>query len=163
VREPTVALAGELGLGAVAFQGNWIPHQLRPATEGGVFFVGDSAGHCLPLTAEGIRPAFYFALALGRELRQVLAGRATREQALARYAAFSAAHRWPFRALLTAQHLVGRLTDSATMRGAARLVGRRRVTHWMFERYLAIAPPGFVMPDRGRAVEPASAMAATAV
>ena len=55
-----------------------------------MFFVGDSAGHCLPLTAEGIRPAFYFALALGRELREVLGGRLTREQALARYGAFSA-------------------------------------------------------------------------
>jgi flavin-dependent dehydrogenase len=147
VRDPTVALAGDLGLGAVAFQGNWIPHQLRPATEGGVFFVGDSAGHCLPLTAEGIRPAFYFALALGRELRRVLAGHATREQALAQYSAFSAAHRWPFRALLGAQHLVGRLTDSAAMRGAVRLVGRRRVTNWIFGQYLAIAPPGFVSAD----------------
>ena len=31
-----------------------------PAAEDGVFFVGDSAGHCLPLTAEGIRTALYF-------------------------------------------------------------------------------------------------------
>ena len=42
------------------YQGNWIPHALRNATEDGVFFVGDSAGHCLPLTAEGIRTALYF-------------------------------------------------------------------------------------------------------
>ena len=53
----------------VRYQGNWIPHALRPATEDGVFFVGDSAGHCLPLTAEGIRTALYFGLACGRELR----------------------------------------------------------------------------------------------
>jgi flavin-dependent dehydrogenase len=144
VREPTVALAGDLGRAAVRFQGNWIPHQLRPAVEGGVFFVGDSAGHCLPLTAEGIRPAFYFALALGRELRDVIAGRSTREQALERYAAFSARHRRPFAALLAAQHLVGRITDSAALRGAVRLVGRARVTHWIFGHYLAIAPPQFV-------------------
>ncbi len=57
VREPTVRLARELGLGQSGYQGNWIPHQLRPAVEDGVFFVGDSAGHCLPLTAEGIRTA----------------------------------------------------------------------------------------------------------
>ena len=57
-----------------------------------VFFAGDSAGHCLPLTAEGIRTAFYFGIALGRELRQVLDGRATRETALRRYGAFSDAH-----------------------------------------------------------------------
>ncbi len=74
------------------YQGNWIPHRLRAATAGGVFFAGDSAGHCLPLTAEGIRTAFHFGLALGRELRAVVEGRATREAALAAYAAFSAAH-----------------------------------------------------------------------
>ena len=55
VKEPTVQLAADVEAEAVRFQGNWIPHRLRPATEDGVFFVGDSAGHCLPLTAEGIR------------------------------------------------------------------------------------------------------------
>ena len=92
VKAPTVALAGDLGLPPRGYQGNWIPHQLRPATEDGVFFAGDSAGHCLPLTAEGIRTAFYFGIALGRELRAVLEGRATRAEALARYHRFSAAH-----------------------------------------------------------------------
>ncbi len=31
VKEPTVELAGDLGVDAVRYQGNWIPHQLRPA------------------------------------------------------------------------------------------------------------------------------------
>ena len=53
-------------------QGNWIPHKLRPGTEDGIFFVGDSAGQCLPLTAEGIRTAFYFGIKLGDELRAVV-------------------------------------------------------------------------------------------
>ena len=108
VREPTVELARELHLEPAGYQGNWIPHQLRAATENGVFFVGDSAGHCLPLTAEGIRPAFYFAIALARELRQALAGNTTREQALERYRAFSDAHSFKYSCLLTTQHLVGR-------------------------------------------------------
>ena len=64
----------DLGLPADGYQGNWIPHQLRAAVEDGVFFAGDSAGHCLPLTAEGIRTALYFGLACGRELRAVLDG-----------------------------------------------------------------------------------------
>ncbi len=68
VKEPTVRLAADLGLPPDGYQGNWIPHQLRPAIEDGVFFVGDSAGHCLPLTAEGIRTALYFGLACAREL-----------------------------------------------------------------------------------------------
>ena len=45
-----------------------------PRPRADVFFAGDSAGHCLPLTAEGIRTAFYFGIALGRELRQVRRG-----------------------------------------------------------------------------------------
>ena len=49
---------------AVRYQGNWIPHRLRAADRRDVFFAGDSAGHCLPLTAEGIRTAFYFGIAL---------------------------------------------------------------------------------------------------
>ena len=72
--------------------------QLRPAAEDGVFFVGDSAGHCFPLSGEGIRTAFYFGIACGRELRAVLAGAQRREQALAAYGAFSAAHAPAFRA-----------------------------------------------------------------
>ena len=52
-----------------------------------MFFAGDSAGHCFPLSGEGIRTAFYFGIAAGRELRAVLAGERTRDQALRRYAA----------------------------------------------------------------------------
>ncbi|HMJ03538.1 MAG TPA: FAD-dependent monooxygenase, partial [Conexibacter sp.] len=60
VKEPTVRLAEDLSRDPVRFQGNWIPHKLRPATDDGIFMAGDSAGHCLPLTAEGIRTALYF-------------------------------------------------------------------------------------------------------
>ena len=70
----------DLGKAPNEYQGNWIPHKLRRATEGGVFFAGDSAGHCLPLTAEGIRTALYFGIVLGRELRGVVEGRQSREQ-----------------------------------------------------------------------------------
>jgi flavin-dependent dehydrogenase len=94
VKEPTVRLARNLDREAVRYQGNWIPHRLRDATEGEVFFVGDSAGHCLPLTAEGIRTAFYFGIACGRELRRVSAGLATREAALSRYAAPTSSTSW---------------------------------------------------------------------
>ena len=105
VKEPTVRLAEDLESEAVGYQGNWIPHRLRPATGGNVFFAGDSAGHCLPLTAEGIRTAFYFAIACGNELRAVLSGRQTRERALARYGAFSDAHAWKFDWMLNTQKL----------------------------------------------------------
>ena len=126
------------------YQGNWIPHQLRPAVEDGVFFAGDSAGHCLPLTAEGIRTALYFGLACGRELRAVLEGRRTREQALARYGAFSDSHERKYRWLLNVQRAIGQMTPSRAVTAIVRGFENRRLARWVFDHYLAIAPPSFV-------------------
>ena len=42
-----------LGVAAVRYQGNWFPHQLRPAAEDGVFFVGDSRRPLLPALRRG--------------------------------------------------------------------------------------------------------------
>jgi flavin-dependent dehydrogenase len=159
VKEPTVRLAKELDLPPLGYQGNWIPHQLRPAVEDGIFFAGDSAGHCLPLTAEGIRTALYFGLACGRELRAVLDGRCTREQALERYGAFSAGHARKYRWLLGAQRAAGRMTPTPAVSAAVRAVQSRRVASWIFRHYLAIAPPSFVGPP---ARPPARAGLATA-
>jgi flavin-dependent dehydrogenase len=144
VKEPTVRLAREQGLPADGYQGNWIPHKLRAAVEDGVFFAGDSAGHCLPLTAEGIRTALYFGLACGRELRLVLDGRATRAQALARYGAFSSGHGRKYDSLFKLQRAIGRMTPSRAVTVLALAFESRRVSHWAFEHYLAIAPPTFV-------------------
>ena len=76
------------------YQGNWFPHRLRAATDGEVLYVGDSAGHCFPLSGEGIRTAFYFGIAAGRELRAVIAGEQDpRARRCADYAAFHDAPR----------------------------------------------------------------------
>ena len=142
VRDTTELLASDLGRDRVRYQGNWIPHKLRAATEGGVFFVGDSAGHCLPLTAEGIRTALYFGIALGRELRAVLDGGQSRADASARYAGFSDDHRWKFRWMLRAQRLVPRVPPRL-LAPLVRLLGARRLVKWAFGHYLRIAPPEF--------------------
>jgi menaquinone-9 beta-reductase len=144
VKEPTVRLAHDLELPPDGYQGNWIPHQLRRAVEDKVFFAGDSAGHCLPLTAEGIRTALYFGLACGRELRAVIEGQRTREQALARYGAFSDAHERKFRWLLNVQRLMGQITPSRAMTACVRSFESRHLSSWVFKQYLAIAPPSFV-------------------
>jgi flavin-dependent dehydrogenase len=149
VKEPTVRLAGELGLAPEGYQGNWIPHQLRRAVEDSVFFTGDSAGHCLPLTAEGIRTAIYFGLACGRELRAVIEGRITREQALARYGAFSDAHGRKFSWLLAVQRAIGQITPSRAATAVTRAFESRRISHWAFNHYLAIAPPSFAQGGAG--------------
>jgi flavin-dependent dehydrogenase len=160
VKEPTVRLAGDLGLPPDGYQGNWIPHQLRAAVEDGVFFTGDSAGHCLPLTAEGIRTALYFGLACARELRPVLDGHSTCEQALSRYGAFSDAHERKFRWLLNTQRAVGRLTPSRAITVMARTMANERFCAWAFNHYLDIAPPSFV--DAGPSHTARSASVATA-
>jgi menaquinone-9 beta-reductase len=147
VKEPTVELARQLERDAVRYQGNWIPHKLRDGAEAGVFFAGDSAGNCLPLTAEGIRTAFYFGIALGRELRQVIEGRASRETALRRYSAFCAGHEWHFRWLLRMQRLIPRVPPRV-LAAALQPVATRRFTHWSFDHYLNIAHHDFVQTTR---------------
>jgi menaquinone-9 beta-reductase len=145
VKDNTVQLAEDLGQDAVRYQGNWIPHKIRDGTEDGIFFCGDSAGHCIPLTAEGIRTAFYFGIACGRELRAVLEGRSTREAALHRYHEFSAAHRWKFDLMLLWQRLIPRLPERVRP-PVIRLMGTRRAVNWLFDHYLRIAPPSFAGP-----------------
>jgi flavin-dependent dehydrogenase len=140
VRETTELLAEDLGRERVRYQGNWIPHELRRATEGGVFFAGDSAGHCLPLTAEGIRTALYFGEALGRELRDVVEGRQSRERAATAYAGFHDEHEWKFRWMLRAQRLVPRIPPRL-LGPLIRALGAKRFVDWSFEHYLRIAPP----------------------
>ena len=142
VKEPTVQLATDLDSEAVRYQGNWIPHKLRPATADGVFFVGDSAGHCLPLTAEGIRTAFYFGIACGRELRRVVEGRASAETALRRYGDFSARHEWQFKWMLRTQKLVPRVPPRM-LAFALRGMERGSFVDWSFGHYLRIAHPSF--------------------
>ncbi len=143
VREPTVRLAEDLHADTVRYQGNWIPHALRDATEDGIFFAGDSAGHCLPLTAEGIRTALYFGLACGRELRAVIEGEQSREAALSRYHAFSAGHALPYRWMLRLQRLIPRVPPRL-LGASLRAIDRRRLIHWAFGHYLEVAHPRFV-------------------
>jgi flavin-dependent dehydrogenase len=151
VKEPTVELAQRLELPSVRYQGNWIPHRLRPAASRSTFFAGDSAGHALPLTAEGIRTAFYFGIACGEELRGVIDGRTSRERALRRYAAFSAAHRRKFESMLHVQRLVPRVPPRL-LALALRGMSTDRFVRWAFGHYLRIAPPDYA---RERTVRPA--------
>ncbi len=160
VKDETVQLTQDLGLEPNAYQGNWIPHELRAATEDGVFFVGDSAGHCLPLTAEGIRTAFYFGLAAGRELRLVLDGRQSREQALERYAAFSEETRWQFRWLLRAQRGFGRINAYPVTDVLLNLMSAQTFIDYVFTHYFEIADPRFVLDGPARTALPAPAVPA---
>ncbi len=156
VKDNTVKLAEDLGADAVRFQGNWIPHELRDATEDGIFFAGDSAGHCLPLTAEGIRTALYFGLESGKRLRAVVAGESTREEALRSYAALNDGLEWKFRWMLRVQRWVPRLRPRP-LRAVVAALRHPRLAEWAFRHYLRIATPDAVGPAPARAPDGAAA------
>jgi flavin-dependent dehydrogenase len=158
VKEPTRAIAARIGVETVRYQGNWFPHRLRAAAQDRTFFVGDSAGHCFPLSGEGIRTAFYFGIACGRELRTVLADERTRDDALRRYASFSARHRRSFAIALGLQRLVPALPPRALTLGL-RLLGHQILIDRSFGWYLDQAHPDFATGRTqpyaaARAVEP---------
>jgi flavin-dependent dehydrogenase len=158
VKTPTVRLAGDLGVDLDGYQGNWIPHRLRDGTEDGVFFCGDSAGHCLPTTAEGIRTALYFGLAVGRELRMVVEGRQAREQALARYHEFNDSHRRYFDFLWHVQTFASATMGMELMDTVLRGVSRDSTTERLFNAYLRLAPPEFALADPARGVRALAAV-----
>jgi flavin-dependent dehydrogenase len=151
VKDPTVRLAADTGFDAVRYQGNWIPHRLRPAAEDGVFFVGDSAGHCFPVTAEGIRPALVFGVIAGREIRAVLEGGQTRDAALRRYAHESADRRHTYEFLYRMQQLI-RHVHGPLLDGAVWLHRLRAVSSRNFGRYLDAVHPDVALPAPPAAV-----------
>jgi menaquinone-9 beta-reductase len=140
VKEPTRALARDLGVETVRYQGNWFPHALREATVDGAFCVGDSAGHCFPLSGEGVRTAFYFGIACGRELAAVLDGRQERDDALRRYAAFHEDHRPAFRRAARLQRLIPALPPPV-LALALRVMGAQPLVDRAFGWYLRQAHP----------------------
>jgi flavin-dependent dehydrogenase len=74
VRASTEEFLGREGMSGDRYHGGFLTAGLRPASAGDVFVVGDAAGHCLPLTGEGIRPAVFFAQRLGGIIDQELTG-----------------------------------------------------------------------------------------
>jgi flavin-dependent dehydrogenase len=160
VKEPTVRLAHDLGLPPDGYQGNWIPHQLRDAVEDGVFFVGDSAGHCLPLTAEGIRTALYFGLACGRELRRRDHGTTDPRAGAGTLRRVLSGPRAQIPLAANVQRAVGQMTPSRAVTACTTAMESRRLSAWSFSHYLDIAPPSFVGARAGRTLgtlEPAAA------
>ncbi len=116
------------------YHGTYFPNRPRAATRGRVFAVGDAAGQCLPLTAEGIRPALYFGSECGRLLQQVLDGRRTLESALGAYRRLVDRHAGAYRALAAMEWLTAR-APMAILGAVAALAQRRSVRRRWWPRY----------------------------
>jgi len=91
------------GIAAGSYHGTYFPNRPLRSTVGRVFAVGDAAGQCLPLTAEGIRPALYFGSECGRIVPRVLDGALSLEAGLETYQRLVGRYRRPYRVLQLAQ------------------------------------------------------------
>lgn len=103
LKPPLLRFMAERGLAPTRYHGTYFPAGLREPTVGRIFAVGDAAGHCLPLTAEGIRPALYFGDQCGQLVQGVIEGRLTLASALAEYRRRVLRHRVGYRLLAWAQ------------------------------------------------------------
>jgi flavin-dependent dehydrogenase len=127
-------LARSLGVSAATYHGTFFPNRLRPCTAGRVFAVGDAAGQCLPLTAEGIRPALVFGDLCGGIVQQIIEGRLSLAQGLARYESAIARYRRAYAVLRGAQWLATRL-PSAWFGSIAALFRRHPLRDYWWPRY----------------------------
>src|SRR5438876_536591 len=83
----------DLGAPPAGYHGTFFPSRLGRPTVRRLFAVGDAAGQCLPLTAEGIRPAPHFGDRCGELIRRVLAGELALDSALADHRRLVLRHR----------------------------------------------------------------------
>jgi len=96
----------------------------RNPVDDNVLFAGDSAGHALPITLEGIRPAVFFGAAAGRLVNATLAGELSADEARRRYGAVHAEHLGGYTKLNRIQRLYRYLPEPVLRRLVTRGVGR---------------------------------------
>lgn len=130
LRSPLERFLRDQGAAPGEYHGTYFPNRLLRPTVGRVFAVGDAAGQCLPLTAEGIRPALYFGGECGKIVQQVLDGQVSLEAGLLSYRRLVERYRRAYRILRWTQWLA----VHAPTRWFAALValgGRRPLRpHW---------------------------------
>ncbi len=129
--------------------GGYFPHALRTALVDDVFLVGDSAGQCLALTGEGIRPALFFGTHLGDLLRRTLDGELDLQAAREQYRNLVEQRRWGYDTLCLAQRVLPRLPLPLlqVLMGA---VTRRPVLNTILRVYVE----AFRLDDRSRQLTP---------
>ncbi|OFX28684.1 MAG: hypothetical protein A2Z07_09185 [Armatimonadetes bacterium RBG_16_67_12] len=103
----------------------------------GVFVAGDAAGHCLPLSGEGIRTAVLAGMRCGELIQQALDGRLSLAQAQAAYRAYVAADRRRYRGLLWGNVLLLGLPQR-WVGPAAAVLAKPAIRRRFFESYLRI-------------------------
>ncbi len=116
--------------------GGMLPWQQRPGTLANIWLLGDAAGHCLPLTGEGIRFAMQDGDAAGQLYAAMRRGELTYPAASAAYAATVARHRGRVGAFIGFQYLVRHVPNRA-FGAMAWVMARRSVRERYLARYMA--------------------------
>jgi flavin-dependent dehydrogenase len=120
--------------------GGFLTAGLRPATAGAIFVVGDAAGHCLPLTGEGIRPAVFFAQLLSEIIDQEISGTIDHALALDIYGGVQARFQRSYRLLRRAQTAFRGWPDPPVGTFIAAF-SRGFMYEWLCRKYWEVAAP----------------------
>lgn len=116
VRDPSLkkklaVFLNEFGLKTGSVHGGVFPHESREPVIGEIFMVGDSAGHCLPLTGEGIRTAIYFGEVCGDIIQEIIDDKITLDEGLNKYKSIVVSHRKYFNVLKGKQSNFANISD----------------------------------------------------
>jgi flavin-dependent dehydrogenase len=149
VRASTEEFLASEGMTGNHYHGGFLTAALRPATAGDIFVVGDAAGHCLPLTGEGIRPAVFFAQRLAGIIDQELSGVIDHSLALDMYRAQQARFEKRYRLLRRAQTALRGWPDPPVGTFLAAF-SRGFMYEWLCRVYWEVAAPICTL-DRHRA------------
>jgi flavin-dependent dehydrogenase len=112
-----------------------------------MFVVGDAAGHCLPVSGEGIRPALVFGQLAGRLAERVRLGEMPLDVALSRYRGYVRSCEHGYRVLDRLQSVLNVLPDPLFAL-FARSVAQPRFLDWAVRHYWSVADPELLTPDR---------------
>ncbi len=148
--EDLARFCADLGLAPPGtVHGGFFTSTLITPVRDGMLLVGDSAGMCLPVSGEGIRPALVFGQVAGRLAERVRTGELPLDQALREYRTVVASHARGYRILERLQGLLNVLPDPLFAL-FARAVAAERVLPWAVRAYWDVANPDLLTrgPDR---------------
>jgi flavin-dependent dehydrogenase len=150
VRDSTADFLAMEGLSGGRYHGGYLSAGLRPSIAGDVFVVGDAAGHCLPLTGEGIRQAVFFGQRLGALLNGERAGLRSRSEILRTYSEMQGAYQRRYRWLRRMQRVLRGWPDPP-VGWFFRAFARGFLYEWICGNYWEVAAPIEPAPYLARA------------
>lgn len=139
--------------------GGFFTSRMSEPIRDGMFVAGDAAGHCLPVSGEGIRPALVFGQLAGRWAERVRQGELSLDAALSGYRAYVRSCAHGYQVLDRLQSVLNVLPDPLFSL-FARVVGTPRVLDFAVRHYWSVADPDLLSADRSPGPLPAARVTA---